>query len=541
MTTAPPSPPGAAPTVTRKTRRIAWIWIVPVVAALAGLSLVMRAWMLQGPEVTISFQTAEGLEVGKTQVRYKDVVVGTVKSIRFNDDRSHVLVKADFAKDSEDLAREGSRFWVVRPRLGLSGVSGLGTLLSGAYIEVDTAKADGRPQFQFQGLETPPEVTHDRPGTRYTLKANDLGSLDIGSPVYYRRIPVGRVIGYTLDESGRFVRLQVFIDAPNDRFVTHDTRFWNASGVDLSLSASGMTLRTQSLVSVATGGIAFTSPSAGDAQAAATDQVFELYPGEQQANAEQDGERFRVRLRFDQSVRGLSVGAPIDFRGLTLGEVTAITIDFDSTTRSFHTIVDANVYPSRLGPAYEKIRGLQDRSNPGLAVVKPMVDRGLRAQLRTGNLLTGQLYIALEIFPNAPPLKDFKVEGDPVRVPTIANNLDQLQQQLTNIVDKIDKIPFEQIGGELHTLLNTTSRLLGRLDKEVAPELRLTLRQVRQSLTAVDNLLGQDSQLPGGTERALQELARAARSLRTLADYLQANPQSLIRGRAPDALPGERP
>jgi len=539
MTTAPSSPPGATPTVTCKTRRFAWIWIVPVVAALAGLSLVMRAWMLKGPEVTISFQTAEGLEVGKTQVRYKDVVVGTVKSIRFSNDRSHVLVKADFAKDSEDLAREGSRFWVVRPRLGISGVSGLGTLLSGAYIEVDTAKADGRPLFQFQGLETPPEVTHDRPGTRYTLKADDLGSLDIGSPVYYRRIPVGRVIGYTLDESGRFVRLQVFIDAPNDRFVKHDTRFWNASGVDLSLSASGMTLRTQSLVSVATGGVAFVSPSE-NAEPATADQVFELYAGEQQAHAEHDGERFRVRLRFDQSVRGLSVGAPIDFRGLTLGEVTAITVDFDSATRTFYTIVDANVYPSRLGPAYDKIRGIQDRGNPGLAVVKPMVDRGLRAQLRTGNLLTGQLYIALEIFPNAPPVKDFKVEGDPVRVPTIPNNLDQLQQQLTNIVDKIDKIPFEQIGGELRTLLNTTSRLLGRMDKEVAPELRLTLRQVRQSLAVVDDLLGQDSQLPGGTERTLQELARAARSLRTLTDYLQANPQSLIRGRAPDALPGER-
>ncbi|MDM9561765.1 intermembrane transport protein PqiB [Bordetella petrii] len=540
MTTASSAPPGAAPAITRKTQRIAWIWIVPVVAALAGLSLVVQAWMLKGPEVTISFHTAEGLEVGKTHVRYKDVVVGTVKNIRFDEGRSKVLVKIDFAKDSEDLAREGSRFWVVRPRLGISGVSGLGTLLSGAYIEVDTTGAGGRPQFQFQGLETPPEVAQDRPGTRYTLKADDLGSLEIGSPVYYRRIPVGRVIGYALDESGRFVKLQVFIDAPNDRFVTQHTRFWNASGVDLSLNASGMTLRTQSLVSVATGGVAFASPAGPDQPAASADQVFQLYPGEQQAHAERDGVRFRARFRFDQSVRGLSVGAPIDFRGLVLGEVTAITVDFDAQTREFYTVVDANVYPSRLGPAYEKIRRIQDPGSPGLAVVKPMVERGLRAQLRTGNLLTGQLYIALEIFPNAPPVKDFKVEGDPVHIPTIANNLDQLQHQLTNILDKVDKIPFEQIGAELHTVLRSTSRLLGRLDKEVAPELRVTLRQVRQSLAVVDDLLGRDSQLTGGTERALQELARAARSLRTLTDYLQANPQSLIRGRAPDVLPGER-
>lgn len=524
MTGASPSP------VVRKARRFAWIWVVPAVAVLASLSLVMRAWLLRGPEVTISFETAQGLEVGKTQVRYKDVVVGTVKSIRFNDDRTLVLVTADLAKDSEDLAREGSRFWVVRPRLGLSGVSGLGTLLSGAYIEVDAGKAVARPMFQFKGLETPPEVTQGRSGTRYALKAADLGSLEIGSPVYYRRIAVGRVIGYSLDESGRFVMLQVFIDAPSDRYVRQDTRFWNASGVDFSVSASGMTLRTQSLVSLAAGGIAFDSPSQSTTPAAAG-QTFELYEDEQQAHAPHDGERFRVRLRFDQSVRGLSVGAPIDFRGLILGEVTAITVDFDSAARTFYTIVDANAYPSRLGPAYDKIRRIQDPGNPGLAVVKPMVERGLRAQLRTGNLLTGQLYIALDIFPDAPPVSDFKVEGDPVRIPTVASNLDQLQQQLTSVVDKIDKIPFDQIGSELPLLLDSTSRLLVRLDKELAPEVRLTLRQIRQSMALAGNLLRQDAPLPGSAERALQELAQAARSLRTLTDYLQANPQSLIHGR----------
>jgi len=535
-------PPGPTPpTVTRKTRRFAWIWVVPVVAALVGLSLVMRAWLLKGPEITISFQTAEGLEVGKTQVRYKDVVIGTVRNIRFNEDRSKVLVKADLTKDGEGLAHEGSRFWVVRPRLGISGVSGLGTLLSGAYIEVDTTDANGelKQQLEFEGLETPPEVTHDRPGTRYTLKADTLGSLDIGSPVYYRRIPVGRVIGYELDDSGAFVKLQVFVDAPSDRFVTRDTRFWNASGVDLSLNAGGLTLRTQSLISVAAGGVAFAPMSSGGRHAAA-DQVFQLYAGEHEARAEPDGTAVRVRLRFDQSVRGLSVGAPVDFRGLELGEVTAITMDFDPKTRYFYTLVDANVYPSRLGPAYDKVRDMPDPDNPGLALIKPMVAKGLRAQLRTGNLLTGQLYIALDLFPHAPPVKDFQVEGDPVRVPTIPNNLDQLQQQLTGIVDKIDKIPFEQIGKDLRTTLNTTNRLLGRLDKEVTPEARATLRQARESLAAVDALLGQDSQLPGNAERTMQELARAARSLRVLADYLQANPQSLVRGRAPDVLPGER-
>jgi len=536
--------PAAMPAVTRRNRRVAWIWIIPVVAALVGLSLVLRAWILKGPEITISFRTAEGLEVGKTQVRYKDVVVGTVRSIQFNDDRSRVLVRAELSRDGAGLANDGSRFWVVRPRLGISGVSGLGTLLSGAYIEVDTADANGerRQQLEFEGLETPPEVTHDRPGTRYTLRADTLGSLDIGSPVYYRRIPVGRVIGYELDESGRYVRLQIFVDAPNDRFVTRDVRFWNASGVDLSLNAGGLTLRTQSLISVAAGGVAFAPMSSG-AGRAAPDQAFMLYPGEHEARAEPDGTALRVRLRFDQSVRGLSPGAPVDFRGVDLGEVTAVTMDFDPATRRFYALVDANLYPERLGPAYEKVRranGTQQEARPGLGLIRSMVANGLRAQLRPGNLLTGQLYVALDRFPKA-PAEGIEVDGDPVPIPTVPGNLDQLQHQITSIVDKIDKIPFERIGAELRSTLENTTRLLERLDREVAPEARDTLRQARQSLAEVGALVGENSELPENAGQAMRELARAARSLRVLSDYLQANPQALVRGRAPDALPGDRP
>ncbi len=192
------------PEVTRRKRRISWIWLVPLVAALAGLSLVARTWLESGPMITITFKTAEGLEVGKTQVRYKDVNIGTVRSIRLNEDRSKVIVKAELVKDAASIAREGTQFWVVRPRLGLSGVSGLGTLLSGAYIGVDATNgkdASGKPtpdeeKTEFVGLETLPEVTHDRPGKRFTVRATDLGSLDVGSPVYYRRISVGQVIGW---------------------------------------------------------------------------------------------------------------------------------------------------------------------------------------------------------------------------------------------------------------------------------------------------------------------------------------------------------
>jgi len=542
----PPSDDGIdAPEVTRKKqRRISWIWLVPVVALLAGLSLVVRTWMEIGPEVSIEFNTAEGLEVGKTQVRYKDVVVGTVQNIHFNDDRSKVVVQAQLAKEAAGLAAEGTNFWVVRPRLGLNGVSGLGTLLSGAYIGVDAPDGAGASttatKFDFVGLETPPPVTHDRDGKRFTLKAHDLGSLDIGSPVYFRRINVGRVIGYQLDESGDAVNVEVFIDAPNDKFVTNGARFWNASGIDLAVDGSGLKLHTQSLVSLALGGVAFAPVNLNDSGAADSGSEFQLYASETEAKANPDGEPFPIRMRFDQSVRGLSVGATIDFQGIALGEVSRITIDFDNEKKRFFAVVDAVLYPERLGPVYDRVRDRAEASGDaaGGRLLSSMIKYGLRGQLRTSNLLTGQLYIVLEHFPKAAPV-EFHM-SDPVVIPTIPGNLEQLQQQITNIVDKIDKIPFDQIGRDLRTTLSSTSRLMANLDKTLAPEARATLRAARKSLDNINDLLSNDAALPANAERAMQELGRAARSLRALADYLQANPEALIRGRGDDPLPGER-
>ena len=520
----------ASPTISRKQKsRISWIWLVPIVAALMGLSLVVRTWMQAGPDISISFNTAEGLEVGKTQLRYKDVTIGTVKSIGFNSDRTKVVVQAELAKEVSDLARAGTNFWVVRPRLDVSGVSGLGTLLSGAYIGVDAVEGKNgtkATKLNFEGLEVPPAVTHDRAGKRFKLKASDLGSLDIGSPVYFRRINVGRVIGYALDQTGKAVNVEVFVDAPNDKFVTNGTRFWNASGVDFSVNADGLKVRTQSLVSMAVGGVAFepvlTARDAGTP--AAADAQFDLYPTETAAKANPDGEAFPIRMRYDQSIRGLAVGAPIDFSGITLGNVTQINLDFDPVSKRFYSLVDATLYPERLGRVFDEVRdrAVQDGDVAGGRLLGGMIKHGLRAQLRTANLLTGQLYVALDIFPNAKPV-EFKM-SDPAIIPTVPGNLDQLQQQVSNIIAKVEKIPFDKIGEDLRATLASTSKLMGRLDKQVAPEAQKMLKQARDSMAQINALLASDASLPVNTERAMQELGRAARSLRAVADFLQANP-----------------
>lgn len=539
------APVASTPRIIRKTRgRVSWIWLVPIVAAIAGLSLVARTWLQAGPEITIQFDTAEGLAVGETQVRYKDVVIGTVRGIRFNHDRSKVLVEAALTKDAADIAREGTRFWVVRPRLGFTGVSGLGTLLSGAYIGVDVpqdrdASERKATRLEFVGLETPPAVTHDRAGRRFTLRADDLGSLDIGSPVYFRRISVGRVVGYALDESGRAVNIDIFIDAPNDRFVTRAARFWNASGVDVSVNADGLTMRTESLVSLALGGVAFESfaENAQDEEPADEASTFRLYGGEGEARAVPSGEAYRVRMRFDQSIRGLSVGAPVDFQGIALGSVTAVTIDFDAQKQSFYALVDATLYPERLGRVYQAVRErMSPQEKGGDTLLRRMVQHGLRAQLRPANLLTGQLYVVLDTVPNAKPVEF--VPGDPPMIPTVPGQLDQLQEQIGSILSKVEKIPFVQIGQELRATLAGTARLMSQLDKQVAPQARLTLRQARQALESMDRLLAPDAPLPANGERAIGELARAARSLRELADYLQTHPEALLRGRGEDSVPG---
>lgn len=530
-------PPDVKP---RRESRFSWIWLVPLVAALVGASLLVRDWMHTGPTVTISFESADGLEVGQTKVRYKDVVIGQVTGIKVASDRSKVLVEAELNRDgSSYITQKGTRFWVVRPRLGISGVSGLGTLLSGAYIGVDAAESrdDEEPVYEFTGLEKPPEVASGRPGTRYTLLASDLGSLEIGSPVYYRRIQVGQIVGYDLDKSGKAVSIQVFIDKPNDKFVTQDTRFWNASGVNVSLSADGFNVQTGSIVSVMAGGVAFASPDEENTKPADADHVFQLADTQVHAMADPDGPPLPIELHFRQSIRGLKVGAPIDFRGLELGKVVDIDLEFNSKDKYFYALVKGELYPLRFGAAYKNMTARNtDVGDPGATLMRFMVENGLRAQMRAANLLTGQQYVALEFFPDAKPVP-FDGKASPMVLPTIAGDFDRLQQQISSIVAKIDKIPFEGIGNDLRGSLKSITRLVDRLDGQVAPQASAMLKAAQKSLARVDKLLAQDSPMNDNIDRTLREISTAAKSLRALADYLQTHPTALLRGPARDAMP----
>lgn len=557
MTDAPDRPPQApanpdpasgnngagipAPRVTpRRAARISWIWLVPLVAALIGASLLVKSWMETGPVVTIRFASADGLEVGQTKLRYKDVVVGVVSDIRVSRDRSQVVVKAQLNREgSRYITRKGSRFWVVRPRLGISGISGLSTLLSGPYIGVDTVRAseDQPMTYEFVGLEKPPEVAHDRSGRRFVLQAADLGSLEIGSPVYYRRIPVGRIIDYELDGTGRMVNIQIFIDAPNDKFVTTDSRFWNASGIDISLSGSGVAIKTGSLASVVAGGIAFANADEANSKPVAADAVFTLSKTETQAMADPDGTPFRVDMIFHQSVRGLKLGSPVEFRGLELGKVVDIDLEFNPKDVQFYVLVKTLLYPMRFGDAYEQMNEFEKGAEyPGQYLLAPLVKQGMRAQIQPSNLLTGQQLIALDFFPDAPSV-DFDSSKIPITLPTIAGSFDRLQQQISSIVAKIDAVPFAGISNDLQTSLKSLNKLLKGLDGKVGPQAVATLKSAQNALNKVDGMLAQESATGGNLNSVMRELTAAAKSLRALGDYLQTDPSALLRGRSADKLP----
>ena len=549
---APPEPqldrvPEALP-VPKAGRSLPLVWIVPAVALAIGGWLALSTWLERGPVAEIHFRTAEGLQAGKTRIKYKDVDVGHIGEINLAADLTGVVATAQLSKGAEKLLVEDTRFWVVRPRISGSTVSGLQTLLSGTYVAVDVGKSTQRRRL-FIGLEQPPAFTTDVPGRQVTLRSEDIGSLDIGSPVYYRRLQVGQVAAYALEGDGKAVKVTIFINAPYDRFVSANSRFWHASGIDLALDAEGVRVKTESLVSLAVGGIAFATPfEEAEPVPVTSDTVFELYRGQAQAFKSPDRVADSYVLVFNQSVRGLQPGAPIDFRGIVVGEVAAIHTQYDPQSERISIPVEIRIYPERftsrlLGGAPKSGRLGKDGK-----FMARLVERGMRAQLRTASLLTGQLYVALDFFPDAPRAK-LDLAHSPPELPTTASTLEDLQTTLLNLANKLERVPLEQMAADFTRTLQSVDALAKRLDTELAPEARATLAEMRKTLSEATKTMGDASRTFGVAEKSLapdsalfaelqdaaRELARTAQSLRTLADYLERNPQALLRGKSADS------
>ena len=539
--------------VPQRRRRFSMIWLLPVVAMLVGAWLLTNLINQRGPTLTISFHTAEGITPGKTRIRYKDVDIGEVREVKLAADRSHVLVSAQLVVGSEAFLAEDSRFWVVRPRVSGGKVSGIGTLLSGAYIGVDVGKSTTESR-EFTGLEVAPILTRGLPGRQYVLDAPDIGSLDIGAPVYFRRVEVGEVVAHALERDGRAVAVTIFIHAPYDKHVRPRTKFWNASGVDFSLDANGVRLQSQSLMSVMLGGIAFETPPEFDSvdnllsawgsgkevlveEESNSDSRFILHPDRSTAMKAADGEELVVTANFKGSLRGLQPGAPVEFRGIPVGEVVSIGSYYDEKKEWFGFPVRIALYTERIS-----LRGKDRRKDVAQRVSKGLLDainkRGLRAQLRNGSLLTGQLYVALDFFPEAAPVK-VSWSSPPFELPTARGDFDEFQASLGRLMSKLDALPIAQLGTDMHGAMTAVDRslkgidaLVQRLDQDVVSELGPALRELRSTLATVDKVMANDSPVQQDMQEALREVTRAARSVRALSDTIDKQPEALLRGKS---------
>ncbi|MDD5296760.1 MAG: MlaD family protein [Rhodocyclaceae bacterium] len=529
---------------TRGRFRFDLIWLVPLIAALIGGWLGVRAILERGPTVTITFQTAEGLEAGKTYISYKDVKVGLVKKVSLSEDRSRVEVTAEFTREAAPMLVEDSRFWVVRPRFSGGQFSGLNTLLAGEHIELDVGKS-ATPSRQFTGLEVAPIVTSSLPGRAFMLRAPDLGSLDVGSPIFYRRLKVGQVDSFELEKDGSGVSLKIFVQAPYDRYVTPGSRFWNASGVDLTMDSSGLRVQTQSLMSVMVGGVAFETPpgaygaGADDSTPAKANATFLLHGDRAAAMKAPDGEMQVYLLNFKESLRGLSRGAPLDFRGIVVGEVLATGVEYEPGREWFNFPVYVALYPERIrvvrqgGKASRKSgAGLSDAQLVKRGLVTAMIERGFRAQLRTGSLVTGQLYVALDFFKDAKPVA-IDTKQTPPELPTVRGDLEDLQQSLKSIAKSLSGVKFDEIGAGVQQTLASVNQILQHFDKELAPELKASLHDLQRTLKAAERTLATDSPVMSEVLNAAHEVSRAAQSLRSLADLLDRQPEALIKGKQP--------
>ena len=553
-----PSAPASPPEAHSRPTRFSLIWLIPIVVLAIGAYLAWQTISRQGPEITLEFDSADGLTSGQTQVKHKAVALGTVQGIELSHDLQHVDVRVQMSSQSAPLLTSHAKFWVVRPRLSGTSVTGLETLVSGAFIGIDPGAPGGTPETKFKGLDSPPGVRSDEPGTTYTLTTKSLGSISQGSPVFFRDVMVGEVLGYHMPADGRgSIPLQVFVKAPYDQFLRRDTRFWDVSGVSINFAGGNLHFQIESLQALISGGVAFGLPADRrdlDAPKPAANEVFDLYPDKDAADNAAYHERFHLVTYMRSSVQGLDVGSPVFMLGLQVGNVSAIKLMLDRAVGDAKVRVEMEVQPERVLPEH-------DVSLPVLTPeVQAMVDKGLRAEVATFSYITGASMISLTYVPKARPIP-VVAEGNALVIPNEAGGFSGIMDGLSTVSDKLSALPIEQIGDNLNNLLaHADATVAGPEIKQSLIELNSTLASINQltnhanhDLTPVlqrlpaiaDNLqqalrnantalasYGGNSDFHNNLQQTLGQLNETARSIRALVEYLNRHPSSLIFGRS---------
>lgn len=538
--------------IIRHSRQWSLIWLVPLLALSIASYIGYQAWRSQGIHMTVLFDSATGIEVGKTQVRYKEVVIGKVSSVGLSDDLTKVAVDIAIDRRFAKQLHDNARFWVVRPRVTTRTISGLSTLLSGAYIAMTPGDTGDMPE-RVVGLDDPPTLSGASNGRQFTLTADRLGSMDVGSPVFYRGIAVGEVVSYTLGDDDR-MRIHVFIRSPYDRLVKNNTRFWNVNGVELSMNGDGIKARMESLLSFMQGGVAFENVDVLDdnnANNVDTDQ-FALYPNKDSIKQSYPKTKLTYIMPFTGSVAGLSEGAKVQMQGLDIGQVIDFSPHFDSKTLKIDIPVLVEIWPERLAMPNDTEKAQQ--------LFSQMMKQGLRAQLKPINLLTGQSAIDISYHNNAPVfVASTNTHNYPI-FPTMPADIEQIGRSVSGILAQLDQAPIKEtisllrdsaqglrslldekrkdsVLQQTEQLLKQTNATLANL-KDLPNNFNATLLQTQKTLATLDTSLqkinsnlGDDALLQHDLRLLMEETAKAANAVETLADTLQRQPNAVIFGK----------
>ncbi len=511
------------------------VWVVPILAVLIGGWLLIKNLSSSGPEIQIRFETADGIAAGKTELKCRSVSVGKVTNIELSDDLQSVLVYCDLNVGSEHLLRKGTRFWVVKPRVTAADVSGLGTLLTGAFIELDPGKGD-KGGKNWEGLETPPATSRTIPGRRLTLVSDEARSLMVGSPIYYRGFEVGRVESRHLDLDGLRIQYEVFIEEKYQNLVTRNTRFWNTSGIDVAAGVDGFKIRTPSFQAMVSGGVSFAVPEGLAAGELVDDEaIFDLHRDADSAASSTFNPSLQLLLLFDQSVRGLSKNAPVEYRGITIGRVRNISFDYVPELDNQKVPVLVEIDPSLL-----RASRLED-SKAEANQLADAVHKGLRATLKTGSLLTGAMFVDFDYYPDE-ITTELVYQGELPVVPTLSSGFAQLEVKLASILDKIDKLPLENAVKQFAMTAEESRAVLKELSlvakaaretmdnpefKQLPADFKKTINELEKSVVS----LGPDGAVQGDLLRTLDEFRAAMRSMESLSDTIQEKPNSIFFGK----------
>ncbi|MEE9333831.1 MAG: MlaD family protein [Granulosicoccaceae bacterium] len=539
--------------------RISLVWLLPILAVLFAAYMLWQSYEERGPQVEIIFDGADGVEAGSTRIRHKDVDVGTVEEVRFGDDLETVVVVARLDPDVAPYIDADTRFWIVNARINTTEISGLSTLLSGAYIEVDWDSTPGDRQRTFEGLQEAPLTQRGTPGMRVTLNADEAGYIYVGSPVFFRQIEVGRVERRRLQDDGQQVLFDLFVEAPYHKHIYQNTRFFGVSGVEANLTADGASVRVESIAALFTGGIAFVNNNLLEAEEPIMRDGtnFKLYDNRLAALDsffdDDDDDRYRYMVEFSGTIKGLRAGAAIEYNGLRVGRVLNVSLGEAAEGESVGDPTKARAVlqfqPRRLG--VKKIS--KEAFNQTL---QSYVNRGIRVQLASGNILTGSLMVKLVEMPDEPAYEvDFTQQPYPM-LPTTQSNISAVTADVETLIKNLSELPLSSLVTAATDLISDTRTLVASSDTQALPaqitetlasfstaakqlerasgDLPVMMKALTSASRNADDVLSglsPDSELYVELAAAVRELRVAAKSIAAFAELLEENPNAVLTGR----------